>query len=179
MENNTVKKAEKAYRLAFDFDQRYGECSQATLHALQVAYNTQNRDMFRAIGGLAGGGAARCDGSCGAYSAAIFFMGLFTGRNPEDLDSNAHDPCAHEKRDMLFGLIDKLHQKFIATYGSIICTNIHNKLYGRPYFLRDSDDVQKFLDNGGHTKSGGPGVCGNAAKWTVEILQDFSARQEL
>ncbi|MCG9479605.1 MAG: C-GCAxxG-C-C family protein [Actinomycetia bacterium] len=166
-------RANKAYRLAFDFDQKYGECSQATLKALQTVYGKEDDDMFRAIGALAGGGGARCDGSCGAYCAAIFFMGLFTGRNYDHLDANPRDPLGHVQRDQLFALTDKLYQKFIDTYGSINCSDIHRKLYGRAFYLRDSDEIDKFLAQGGHSEKGGPGVCGNAARWAVEEIDNF------
>ncbi|MHB8277575.1 MAG: C-GCAxxG-C-C family protein [Candidatus Humimicrobiaceae bacterium] len=173
MDSIINKKAEKAYRLAYDFDIRHGECSQATFYALQNIYNMKNSDMFKGIGAFAGGGAHRCDGTCGVYAAAIFFMGLFIGRSLEDLDSNPDDPSALKKRDSLFNLTDKIYEKFVQNYGSVICNDIQRKMYGRSYYLRDRDEIKKFIDIGGYTEKGGPGLVGNGAKWTVEIIEDF------
>lgn len=113
MDNILNKKAEKAFKLAYDFDLKYGECSQATLYALQSVYNMENNDMFKGLGALAGGGAHRCDGSCGAYAAGISFIGLFAGRGFEDLGADPDDPAAYKKMDTLFHLADKLYEKFI------------------------------------------------------------------
>ena len=173
MENIINKKSEKAFKLAYDFDLKYGECSQATLYGLQLVYDMKNNDIFKGMGALAGGCTHRCDGSCGVYTAGIFFMGLFAGRGFEDLDSDPDDPGAQKKMDSLFQLADKLYEKFIQAYGSINCNDIQRKLLGRSYFLRDQDEIKKFIDDGGYSEKAGPSVVANGAKWTVEILEDF------
>lgn len=178
MKNVINKKAEKAFKLSYDFDIKYGECSQATLYALQNVYNIKNNLAFKGIGALAGGGLHRCDGSCGVYASSIFFIGLFIGRGLEDLDSNPDDPSAYEKMKYLFCLADKIYKKFIDIYGSIKCDDIQRKLLGRSYFLRDQDEIRKFIDSGGYSKKGGPSVVANGAKWTVEVLEDFLANKE-
>ena len=68
-------------------------------------------------------------------------------------------------------MIKELHTKFIKEYGSIICQQIHRKLYGRPYYLSDPQEAKKFDIAGGHDW-GCTSVCGNAAKWTVEIFDE-------
>jgi hypothetical protein len=45
------------------------------------------------------------------------------------------------------------------------------KLFGRPYYLPDADEMKKFLDAGGHTTHC-PDVCGKAARWAAEIAID-------
>jgi hypothetical protein len=177
VDNIIKKKGEKAFKQAYDFDLKYGECSQATIYALQSIYNIKNRDVFKGMGALAGGGIHRCDGSCGVYSAGIFFIGLFFGRDLEDLDKDPEDIAANKKLDILFYLSDKLYKKFIKAYGSINCNDIQRKLLGRQYFLRDKDEIKKFIDNGGYSKNGGPKVVGNGAKWTVEILESFLVKK--
>jgi len=173
MDHKVKIKAEKAFKLAYDFDLKYGECAQATLYALQNIYNKKDDSIFKGMVALAGGGLHRCDGSCGVFSASIFFMGLFAGRGFEDLDNNTDDPSAHEKLNSLFAIGDIIYKKFIENYGSINCSDIQRKLLGRSYFLRDPDEIEKFIDAGGYGKSGGPTVVANGAKWTVEILEDF------
>jgi hypothetical protein len=50
-------------------------------------------------------------------------------------------------------------------------SQIHRKLYGRSFYFNDPDDVPKFEELGGHDL-GCTGVVVNAAKWTVEVIQD-------
>ncbi len=176
MDYEISTKAEKAFKLAYDFDLKYGECAQATLYALQNIYDKKDDLMFKGIVALAGGGLHRCDGSCGVFAASIIFMGLFAGRGSEDLDDNPGDPSAYEKLNSLFFIGDIIYKKFIENYGSINCSDIQRKLLGRSYFLRDPDEIKKFIDAGGYSKSGGPCVVANGAKWTVEILEDFLKR---
>ena len=61
---------------------------------------------------------------------------------------------------------DANHQKFIEKYGSVICSSIHRKLYGRAFYIADRSELEKFEEAGGHDW-GCTGVCGNAARWTV------------
>ena len=49
MKNNIKNKAEKAYKLAYDFDIKYGECSQGTLYVLQTVYNIEDNQIFKGM----------------------------------------------------------------------------------------------------------------------------------
>jgi len=172
--NNETKqgKAKRAYEIAYNYEQKYGECSQCTMRALQETYNEINNYIFRAIGGLAGGGGSETDGTCGAFAACLFFLSSKYGRKFEDLDKDKDDPKAGAFKKDLYFLIKSLHNKFIKEYGTIICNQLHRKLLGRPFYHKDPDSIKKFDAMGGHEK-GCPSICGNAAKWTVEIYEDF------
>jgi len=111
------------------------------------------------------------DGTCGAYLAGIFFLGLKLGRNNHDIGKSPDDPRGSKKNRKLNNLIKILHKKFIDKYGSIICEQIHRKIYGRPFYIVDDDELKKFEAAGAH-KKGCTSVCANAAKWTVEILEE-------
>lgn len=171
--NTKNNKAERAHKLAYDFDIKYSECSQATFYALCKVYDIDDDYMFKGMGAIAGGGLHRCDGSCGVYLASIFFLGMFSGRGLKDLDVDKDDPSAFKKMYTMFGLGDKIYKKFIDSYGSVKCDDIQRKLLGRAYYLRDDDECEKFRADGGYTIEVGPGVVSSGAKWTVEILDDF------
>ena len=64
-----------------------------------------------------------------------------------------------------------MRNRFIDEYSGIICHQIHRKLYGRPYYIADPEESKKFDLAGGHEWRC-TAVCGNAAKWTVEILDE-------
>jgi len=169
------EKAQKAYQIAYYYEEKYGECSQCTIRALQEVYNEINSDVYRAIGGLAGGGGSEGDGSCGAYLAGLYFLSSKFGRRFEDLDKDKNDPKASGFKKDLYVLTESLHKKFLEEYGSIICTQLHRIILGRPFYHRDHDDLKKFDELGGHEKAC-PVICGNAAKWTVEIYENYINR---
>ena len=154
--------AEKAYQLGKKYENVYSGCSQCTVAALQEALDIRNKDIFKATSGLAGGGACT-DGSCGAYTGSIIFLSYLIGR--DDFIDNADN--FHKTLDM----VQKLHEKFISEYGSVICRDIQTKLMGRSYYLPDPDDFEKFEKAGGHTTHC-PQVTGKAAQWTVILIKE-------
>jgi len=156
------KVLQKAYDLGFQNEVKYGGCGQCVVAALQDAFDMPSNDVFKAMSGYAGGGATVGDGSCGAYVAGILFLSGLRGRERD----NFADP--DKIRFTSFANARKLHRKFIDEFGSIICREMQMKMFGRPYYLPDPDEMKKFLDAGGHTTHC-PEVCGKAARWTAEI----------
>jgi hypothetical protein len=123
---------------------------------------------------VSGGGACRrgglCgDSGCGGYSGGIIALSQFYGR----LSENFLDP--ERTRRKSFDLAKRLHDKFIAEYGSVICRDIQQKILGRGYYLRDPEEFGKFEKAGAHAEKC-PSVVGNAAKWTAEILLEEGNR---
>jgi len=157
--------AEKAYELGHYYEKTYRGCSQCAIAALQDVFDVRNDDIFKSSTGLAGGSALACEGSCGAYVGALMVLGLLVGRerdnftDPEGIRFKTHE------------LAGKLRQKFIDEYGSIICRNIQTKVMGRPYYLADKDEYEKFHNAGAH-EIYCPDVVGKAARWMAEIIQD-------
>ena len=157
--------AEKAYELGKKYEQTYRGCSQCAIAALQDAFEKRNDDIFKSGTGLAGGGAITTDGSCGGYTGAIMFLGSLLGRERDTFS----DPDGIRFQTMK--LAQKLHEKYIQEYGSVICRDIQAKVMGRPYYLADPEDFQKFHDAGAHDIYC-PEVVGKAARWTAEIVQE-------
>jgi C_GCAxxG_C_C family probable redox protein len=156
---------EKAYQLGKKYEQTYKGCSQCVIAALQDAFNIRNDDVFKAATGLVAGGGACIDGSCGAYAGAIMVLSSLLGRQRDDFADTAGVLFRN------FELVQKLRVKFIQEYGSVICRNIQTKLFGRPYYLADMDDFEKFEKAGGHDVHC-PEVVGKAARWAAEIISE-------
>jgi C_GCAxxG_C_C family probable redox protein len=158
--------AERAYELGKEYEKTRKGCCQCTIAALQDALGIRNDDIFRAAAGLGGGGCGAIDGSCGAYLGSIMVLGSLVGRQ-RDKDGNFGliPPDAP-----IFKLGRKFRDKYIKEYGSVVCRNIQTKVLGRPYYLIDPDEWQKFEDAGGHGDKGCPEVVGKAARWMAEII---------
>ena len=171
-------KMKKAYDLAYNYEDQGGHCSQSTFRALMDLYEIDNPTAFRALGALAGGGGLEGDSGCGAYSAALYFFGMTYGLNIEDTDSE--NPPLKNGGDAVYDLAKPLHHKFIDTYGSIICSQIHRKLFHRPFYIGDKRE-HKMMAKFVRDNKTNPGfiwcahVCGNAARWAVEIFEEYSA----
>jgi C_GCAxxG_C_C family probable redox protein len=162
----TKKAPEKAYELGKKYEKVYKGCSQCAMAALQDALGIRNDDIFKAASGLAGGGCGTVDGSCGAYVGSIMVLGSLVGRERDkfdDFESIAPD-------SLTYRLARKFRDKYIQEYGSVICRNIQTKVLGRPYYISDPDEWQKFEAAGGHGDKGCPEVVGKAARWMAEMI---------
>ncbi len=156
--------ADRAYELGRQYERTYGGCSQCVIAALQDTFDARNDEILRAATGLAAGGGGFTDGSCGAYSGAVLALGSRLGRerdNLADVDAMLRN----------FGLVEKLHDRFIREYGSVVCRNIQTRLFGRPYYLADPEEFEKFEKAGAH-ESHCPEVVGKACRWAAEIIEE-------
>ncbi|MEA3253599.1 MAG: C-GCAxxG-C-C family protein [Chloroflexota bacterium] len=154
---------EKAYKLGYEYERTYRGCGQCAIAALQDVFDMRDDNTFKALTGYAGGGGITGDAGCGAYVGGILFLSMLKGRERD----NFSDP--EGIRFDSFALARKLHDKFVAEYGTVICREMHVKLLGRPYYLPDPDEYAKF-DNAGAHDTVCPGVVGNTARWVAEII---------
>jgi C_GCAxxG_C_C family probable redox protein len=155
--------AEKAYQLGRKYEASYKGCSQCVLAALQDVFKMRDDAIFKAASGLTGGGGICGDGSCGAYAGAILALSQLVGRTRDDFEDRAGAAMKG------FLLTQRLRQRFIDEFGSVICRDIQHKIFGRPYYLWDMDDLEKFEKAGGHSDKC-PDVVGKAAQWAAEII---------
>ena len=162
MNSDKEKKMEKAYELGFKYERDYGSCSQCTFTAVSQILDKENKEIFRAIDGLAGGLGRTTDGTCGALTGGVAAISIRYGR--EDFPNLG-------QREKCMTLAKKLHDRFIEEYGSVICKDVQTKIMGRSYDFWNPKEREEFDKAGGHTDKC-PDVVGNAAKWTVEILMD-------
>ncbi len=160
--------AKKAFDLGFKYERDYRGCAQSVIAALQDASDVRNRDtdaIFKSATGLAAGVGRETDGHCGAYSGGVMMIGYFLGRERD----NFADPDNIRFKTTV--LVQKLHRKFIDEYGTVTCRQIHTKIMGRPFYIKDPDEAKKFDVAGAHTEKC-TRVVGLAAQWTAEILTE-------
>jgi len=166
MENiESVKKL--AYDLAYFYERNYGCCSQCVLAAIKntVGETQISDDVFKSCtglgAGLAGGGYA-----CGALTGGIVALSCFLGRDLDDF------PDPDGIRFKTFQISRRLVDRFEEEYGSCggDCSGVQTKLMGRSFdILHGERDA--FIAAGGHDTVC-PSVCGKAAQWVIEILND-------
>jgi len=159
----------KAYQKGFDGERDFRGCAQCTIAAVQDALQIQNDHIYKAASGLAGGAGECIDGNCGGYSGGIIAMSTFFGRTRQEEATTK----GREDKYVSFRMAAALHDKFVEKYGTVICGEIHQKIYGRAFDLRDDEQKQMFRDAGAHEREDGCcAVVGDGAKWTVELILD-------
>lgn len=167
--NNYIK---KAFELGFLYEKKYRGCAQCTIAAIQDSLGIKNGYIFKAASTLGGGIGKLTDGVCGGYSGgAIMISASFGRRRNKFGDDDENKFCSNQ-------LTIKLHQKFIDTYGSIICREIHRKIFGRTFNLWDEKEKREFERLGAHQDKC-TNVVANAAVWTTElILKELERRNK-
>ena len=161
---NREEMLKKAYDLGFAYERDFGGCGQCVIAAIQDTLGKRNVAVFKAGTALAGGVAISSVGTCGAVVGSVMMLSSLLGRER----NNFNDPKGGLKA---FALAKELCKRFFAEYGGINCPDVQKKLYGKSFKLSEPGVFKAFLEAGGHT-FGCTSVCGNAAKWTIELLLD-------
>jgi C_GCAxxG_C_C family probable redox protein len=151
----------KTYKLAYEYLRENKGCAQCVLGAIQDIFGLSD-DVFAAGSALSGGGCLMGDGPCGAYSGALLALGYYYGRHRQNF-SRIEDARFAAK------LGRQLRQKFEKEYGSIICSEIQKKIFGRSFSLLDPQDYHEF-EKAGSREDKCPSVVGKAATWLAEII---------
>ena len=158
--------AEKAYSLGVEYERQYSGCAQCVIAALQDVLELRGEGcdaVFKAATALDGGVGCEGDGHCGAYSGSVMMFGYIIGRERD----NFADPEGIRRETS--ALAQALHARFLERYGTVICHGIHRKIMGRPFYLRDPDEKEKFREAGAHVNKCTT-VVGLAAQWAIELL---------
>ena len=152
---------EKAYTLAYKYEQSPGNCPQCVLAAVRETMGGVDEAVFKASHALAGGGVLSTEGTCGALAGALLALSNRYGREL---------PNFHKGRYLHNYQIAKIvFDKFVAEFGSPICARVQAKLMGRAFDMWDAADFKAFLEAGGHDDKC-PLVAAKAAAWAVEVL---------
>jgi C_GCAxxG_C_C family probable redox protein len=165
----------KAYDLGVSFEKYSGSCSQCTVAALREILGFEDiivKIATSSCGGQAGFSTAACGGVIGGTIVLDYYL----GRPANMVSATQEIPEGMEAFSHAMGAAQSLCNKFIRQYGSILCPQLQERIYGRAFNHQDPADWQAFLDAGAHTD---PTKCmsvvGNAARWTPEILIDIKA----
>ena len=154
---------QKAYDLGFRYEAERGSCPQCVLAAVRETINGVDTETIRAADALAGGSALSTEGTCGALAGGLLALGACAGRSYASFGKG-------EKRRSIFKHAQTLYDRFVAAYGSPLCKEVQRNLLGRSFNLREREGYTAFEKAGGHEDKC-PGVVGNVARWTVEILR--------
>ena len=155
---------EKVYNLAFKYEAERGSCPQCVLSAIMETLEVGDPETVKAIDALAGGTALSAQGTCGALVGGLVAISSIVGRSYKDFSEG-------ERKRRVFMYSKKLYDKFVEEYGSPICKDVHQKLFGRTFNLMDKDDYTEFEKMGAHVDKC-PDVSGKTARWAAEIILD-------
>ena len=164
-EEEGVSLLRNAYKLGFEYEKTYKGCSQSVIAAIQDALDIRDDRVFKAGTGLAAGGGLTGIGVCGGYVGGVMVLSQLCGRERvkfEDLE---------RIRFKSYDLAKKLIDEFIREFGTIICRDIQTIKFGRPYYIKDPEDFNRFEAAGGHHDKC-PDVVGKAAQMTVRLILD-------
>jgi C_GCAxxG_C_C family probable redox protein len=162
----------KAYELGFDYEKTYHGCAQCAIAAIQDALEVRNDFVFKASSGFAAGCGLLRDGVCGGYAGGIMMMSLFFGRRREKFDND------RDENYRSYHMACALHEKFLHEYGTIICQDIHKKIFGKTFDLWNPEEKQLFEEAGAH-RDKCTGVVATASSWTTEIILDEIEKESM
>ncbi|MFX1392913.1 MAG: C-GCAxxG-C-C family protein, partial [Promethearchaeota archaeon] len=140
-------------------------CAQTVVAAMFEALGIWNDDVFKAASGLANGLGLTGDGSCAALLGASMVISYLFGREHKDFNE-IYKPMKS------YGLVKKLHNKFLRQYGSETnscrCSDVQRGLIGVSWdlwSLNEMDDSFKTQMIDCCSK-----LVGNIAKLATEII---------
>jgi len=158
---------DKVYQKAYKNEAEYGGCAQSVLGAIKHLFPEKISDnAFKAATGLAGG-VGNSGNNCGALTGGVMALGLFRGREYDNFADP--DGIQWETYSMAYDLV----KKFEMEYGKVNCCGIQRKVIGRSFDFWRKEDLKDFMKVGGHEDKC-PSVCGNSARWVIEILDKYS-----
>jgi C_GCAxxG_C_C family probable redox protein len=155
----------KAYQLGFEYEKTYRGCSQCAIAAIHDTLDIRDDSVFKAGTGLAAGGGLTGIGVCGGYVGGVMVISQLLGRER----SNFEDP--ERVRFKSFELARKFLEQYTQELGSIICRDIQLIRFGRPYYIADMSDFEKFEEAGGHVDKC-TDVVGKASQLAVKLILD-------
>jgi C_GCAxxG_C_C family probable redox protein len=161
---------QKAYDLGVSFERYSGSCSQCTVAALQEVLGFEDI-IVKIATSSCGGQAGLSTGACGGVIGGTIVLDYYFGR-PADMLSTTHGiPQGMAELSRAMEAAQLLCNKFIHHYGSILCPQLQERVFGRSFNHQDPADWQAFLDAGAHTdETKCMSVVGNAVRWTLETL---------
>ena len=155
---------QQAYDKAFRYEAERGSCPQCVLAALMETLQVGDTKTIQAADVLAGGTSLSTEGTCGALVGGLLAISSLLGRTYEDFSEG-------NRKRRVFSVSIQLYEQFKKEFGSILCKDVHQKLFGRTFNLLDTDDYAAFEEAGAHVDKC-PEVSGKVARWTAQLLLD-------
>ena len=172
VEEQWAAAAQRAYDLGFEYEKIYHGCGQCALAAVLEALDRFEPSVFNAATPLSAGiGLCGENATCSALIGGALAFGLAHPRRREHFDGD------RESKYRAFEMAQRLRERYLQHYGTITCHQIHTKLMGRGYDLREAAEREAFEAAGAHTDKC-TAVVANAAKWAVEIIGEMSMAED-
>lgn len=165
-QQDRIRIVKQAYEFGFNNELTIRGCAQCAIKAMGEVTGKVEKELFQAASGLSGGIAIVGDGSCGGYTGGVLYMGTYIGRRLDHLSDG--DKIAQYKA---YEMAQNLHDRFIETYGSVTCADIHTGIFGKSYSLRTKAVRNDFEEAGGH-RDKCTTVIAMASAWIADILID-------
>ncbi len=156
-----------AYRLGFMNEKQFKGCAQGTLRAFFEMTGEWEPLLFQSASGFSGGMAVSGDGVCGGYSGGLLYMGSIVGRRLEEMLVDGDKVAQYKAYEMA----QKLRDRFLQTYGSVICSEVHKQIFGKSYCLRTKAVKNEFEAAGAH-RDKCTHVIGTVCAYIAEILYE-------
>lgn len=137
-------------------------CARSVLVGLKEIYDDIPDEMITAALSLAGG-TGGASGSCGAYCCGLLAVGL---KFNAPLEDELVNPALKQKGAAKFS---EYRDRFMKEMGTVMCPEIHKKLFGRSYTLYDPKEHEEFLTMPGHQVKCAEAV-GVAARIAAEMI---------
>ncbi|RPI09731.1 MAG: C_GCAxxG_C_C family protein [Acidobacteriales bacterium] len=117
---------DNAYRAGREYMEKYGNCAQSALGAIQdsVPFVPKDELVFLASTPLSGGATRTRNASCGAFTGCGLAIGSVCGRSRANYTAKGAAPLPGQ-------LLLQVHDNFVSTYGNVICTDIRTKVGGK------------------------------------------------
>jgi hypothetical protein len=136
-------------------------CSRSVLIGLKTIMDIPD-EMINASFSLCGGNGA-ASGSCGAYCCGLLGVGL---KYNAPLEEELKNP---DLQGVGAAKFVEYRDRFIGEMGTVLCPEIHKKLFGRSYIFTDPAQQQAFMTlEGHHIKCADP--VGVAARIAAEMI---------
>jgi mannitol-1-phosphate 5-dehydrogenase len=166
-EDHWANLAERASALAFEYEKIYHGCGQCALAAILETLDQFDEaaaaTVFEAATGLAGGLGLAGDSTCAALIGGTLAFGMLYPRRSAHFDGDC------ESKYRTYSMAQRLRQRYLDAYGSILCHEIHRRVLGRAFDLRDPAERKAFEAAGAHDDKC-TSVVARAARWAVEII---------
>jgi mannitol-1-phosphate 5-dehydrogenase len=166
-EDHWADLAQQASALAFEHEKVYHGCGQCALAAILETLDQFDEAaaaaVFEAATGLAGGLGLVGNSTCAALIGATLVFGLLYPRRRANFDGD------RENKYRTYSMAQRLRQRYLDAYGSIFCHEIHRRVLGRAFDLRDPAEREAFEAAGAHDDKC-TSVVARAAQWAVEII---------
>jgi C_GCAxxG_C_C family probable redox protein len=152
--------ADIAHQLAYNYDLEFEFCAQSVLAAIKDTVGVVSDDVIKAAHSLSGGGSLLGIGTCGALAGGLMAFSCKYGRDSKNFGKGQF------MKGILKGRL--LVKRFENEYGVFSCNDIQKKYTGRTFDIWDADETKEFREKFCNVIC--PQVCGNVAKWVVELI---------